>query len=363
MIRDETGEPTGVLKELAPELIRKVIPELPDDALLENMKRATARAHGLGLTGVHDIRLMGGKEGARALRTWQTLHNQKALQLRCHVALPGEMTEQAIALGLQTGLGDDRLRIGHLKFFADGGMGARTAWMTEKYLDAEFGMPLTPISEIEAAVTRADRAGLSCMVHGIGDRTNKELIRMFSRIEQAGQSRCAIPHRMEHLQMLLPEDLEQLGQLKNLVVSCQPNNLSLDISMIDQCAGTRGKYAYGLKSIWNTGLQMVLGSDAPVADPNPLAGIYSAVTRKRMDRTPEHGWYPEQSLSLDEAILGFTRLPAIASGMGDHLGSLANGKAADLVVLNKDPYHVDPDELADIQVDLTFFDGELVYER
>ncbi len=363
VVRDETGEPTGVLKELAPELIRKAIPELPDAELLENMKRATARAHGLGLTGIHDIRLMGGEEGARALRAWQTLHFQEALNLRCHVALPGEMTEQAIALGLQTGLGDDRLRIGHLKFFADGGMGARTAWMTEKYRDAEFGMPLTPISEIEAAITQADRAGLSCMVHGIGDRTNRELIQMFSRIEQAGQSRCVIPHRMEHLQMVLPEDLQCLSQLQNLVVSCQPNNLSLDINMIDQCAGSRGKYAYGLKSIWNTGLPMILGSDAPVADPNPLAGIYSAVTRKRMNRTPEQGWYPEQSLSLDEAIKGFTSLPAIASGMGDRLGSLANGKTADLVVLDKDPYQVDPDELADIQVDLTFFDGELVYER
>jgi predicted amidohydrolase YtcJ len=363
IVRDGAGFPTGVLKEMAPDLIRKVIPELPESRLLENMEKTISLAHGLGLTSIHDIRLMGGKEGAQSLKTWQTLHGAGKLKLRCHVSLPGEMTDQAIALGLQSGFGDDLLRIGYLKFFADGGMGARTAWMTEKYLDADYGMPLTPVEEIETAVMKADAAGLSCMVHAIGDRACKQIINLFLRVEQRNQSRCRLPHRMEHVQMILPEDLENLGKLKNLAVSCQPNNLSLDISMIDQCAGSRGLYAYNLKGILNTGIPLMLSSDAPVADPNPFAGIYSAVTRKRMNKTPEQGWYMEQALGVEEAVKGYTLTPAQVSGCGHILGSLAPGKLADMVVADQNIFEILPDEIAGTQVDMTIFNGKIVYER
>jgi predicted amidohydrolase YtcJ len=363
IVRTAGGVPTGVLKELAPNLIREVLVPLPESILVANMEKAMAHAHSLGLTGVHDIRLMGGAEGADALKIWQTLEGDKKLKLRCHVALPGEMTDEAISLGIQSGFGNDRLRLGHLKFFADGGMGARTGWLTEKYLDADYGMPLTPVKEIEAAVMKADRAGLACMVHAIGDRACREIIAMFARVEQQGQSRCKIPHRMEHLQMILPEDLERLSRLENLAVSCQPNNLSLDISMIDQCVGPRGKYAYNLKSILNTGVPMCLSSDAPVADPNPFAGIYSAVTRKRMDKTPEGGWYPEQALGVAEAVRAYTLTPAEASGCDHRLGSITPGKLADLVVTDQNIFEISPDTIAETKICLTLFDGKIVYER
>jgi hypothetical protein len=363
IVRDKQGIPTGVLKELAPNLIRAEIPPLPEATLLANMEKAMAHAHALGLTGVHDIRLMGGEEGACALKIWQTLEASGRLNLRCQVGLPGEMTDEAIALGLQSGFGNDRLKIGHLKFFADGGMGARTGWLTEKYLDADYGMPLTPVKEIESAVMKADRAGLACMVHAIGDRACREIIDLFDRVEQQGQSCCRIPHRMEHLQMILPEELQRLGRLKHLAVSCQPNNLSLDISMIDQCVGPRGKYAYNLKSILNTGVPMCLSSDAPVADPNPFAGIYSAVTRKRMNRTPDSGWYPEQALSVAEAVRAYTLTPAESAGCDHLVGSITPGKLADLVVTDQNIFEISPDAIADTKICLTLFDGKIVYER
>ncbi len=363
IVRTADGFPTGVLKELAPNLIREAVLPLPESTLLANMEKAMSHAHGLGLTSVHDIRLMGGGEGARALKIWQTLEASGRLTLRCHVALPGEMTDQAIGLGVQSGFGNDRLKLGHLKFFSDGGMGARTGWLTQKYLDADYGMPLTPVNQIEAAVMKADRAGLACMVHAIGDRACREIIAMFGRVEQQGQSRCKIPHRLEHLQMILPEDLEKLSRLKNLAVSCQPNNLSLDISMIDQCVGPRGKYAYTLKSILNTGVPMCLSSDAPVADPNPFAGIYSAVTRKRMNKTPEAGWYPEQALSVDEAVRAYTLTPAESAGCGQLLGSITPGKLADLVVADQNIFEIPLDAIAGTKVWLTLFDGKIVYER
>lgn len=361
IVRDASGSPTGVLKELAPNLVREALPELPEAELLVNMEKRMSQAHSLGLTGIHDIRLMGGKEGATALHVWQTLHARGKLNLRCHVSLPGEMTKQAVALGFHTGFGDELLRIGHLKFFADGGMGARTAWVTEKYLDADYGMALTPVEEIEAAVTLADRAGLSCMVHAVGDRACHEIIAMYGRVEALGKSRCNIPHRMEHVQMILPEDLKGLATLKNLAVSCQPANLSLDISMIDQCAGARGRYAYTLKNILNTGVPMMLSSDAPVADPNPFAGIYAAVNRKRMDKTPRQGWYMDQALDVAEAVKGYTLTPARASGCGHLLGSIFPGKLADMVVTDRNIFEIPSEAIIDTTVVMTLFNGQVVH--
>jgi predicted amidohydrolase YtcJ len=272
------------------------------------------------------------------------------------------MTDRAVDLGLITGFGDDCLRIGHLKFFADGGMGARTAWMTQKYLDAQYGMNLTPMENIESAVKKADSAGLSCMVHAVGDRAVQEVISMFERVEGRKESRCLVPHRIEHVQVILPQDLARLGLLGNVVVSCHPNNMSLDISMIDQCAGTHGQYAYNLKSIHDTGIPMMLGSDAPVADPSSLAGIYSAVTRKRMDKTPVPGWYREQRLGIEPAVRGYTSVPARVMGQGDRLGTLSAGKFADMVVLEQDPFDIEPEEIAGIKVGMTLSGGKIVYE-
>lgn len=361
IVRDATGSPTGVLKELAPNLVRDALPELPEAELLVNMERRIAQAHALGLTGVHDIRLMGGEEGATALHAWQTLHARGKLDIRCHVSLPGEMTKQAVALGFHTGFGDELLKIGHLKFFADGGMGARTAWVTEKYLDADHGMALTPVAEIEAAVTLADRAGISCMVHTVGDRACHEIIEMYARVEARGRTRCTIPHRMEHLQMILPRDLHKMESLKNLAVSCQPANLSLDISMIEQCAGKRSVHAYNLKNILNTGVPMMLSSDAPVADPNPFAGIYAAVNRRRMDKTPNQGWHMAQALTVAEAVKGYTLTPARASGCGDLLGSISPGKLADMVVVNGNIFEMPPEEILEAGVVMTIFNGRVVH--
>lgn len=361
--KDDSGIPTGVLRELAPNLIKNVIPEVSQKTLLENMEKAIFDANRLGLTSIHDIRLMGGVEGADALRTWQSLHHENKLKIRCHVALPGEITDQAVNLGLFTGFGDDILKTGYLKFFSDGGMGARTAWMLEKYLDAEFGIALTSVEEIEKAVTKADQTGLSTMVHAVGDRANREIIKMFQRVERKNQSRCRIPHRIEHMQMIMPEDLKRLSSMKNIAVACHPNNLSLDISLIDACAGPRAKYAYNLKSILKTGIPLMLGSDAPVADPNPFAGIYSAVTRKRMNKTPEKGWHMEQALSVDQAVKAYTITPAVVCGTDHALGSIAKGKLADMIVTDQNIFTIDPDKIADTKIDLTIFNGKIVYER
>jgi hypothetical protein len=361
--RDGNGVPTGVLRELAPNLVRQVVPEPTEEVLLQTMEQGFRLLHSLGITAIHDIRLMGGLDGAASLRAWQKLREQERLHIRCHVSLPGEMTDQAIALGLRTGMGDDLLRIGHLKFFADGGMGARTAWMNQPYLDAESGMPLTPVAELEEKIQRADGAGLSVMVHAIGTRANHEVVALLKRIRERGPFSARVPHRIEHVQMIEPADLEELAGLENVTASCQPNNLSLDISMVDQCVGERGRFTYMLKSILDSNIPLILSSDAPVCNPRPLSGIFSAVNRTRMNCTPVGGWHMEQALGVDEAVQGYTIAPAVAACQDHCLGSITQGKYADLTVLEQDIYAMDPLDIADVRVDLTVFNGRIVYSR
>jgi predicted amidohydrolase YtcJ len=259
--------------------------------------------------------------------------------------------------------------MGHLKFFADGGMGARTAWMIEPYLDADCGMPLVSPAELQAAIHKAEKAGLAVMVHAVGDRANRELVEIFERLKamRSDQMENAaafpnVPHRIEHVQMIRPEDLKRLSQLD--VTACvQPHNMLLDINMVDESIGPKGRWTYAFRNLLDAGIRVMFSSDSPVGDPSPLKGIHAAVTRRREDGTPQNGWYPELRISVAEAVWGYTMVPAIAHGLAGKLGSITPGKRADMIVLDRDIYQIDPMEIADVNVDLTIFNGDLVYQR
>ncbi len=365
--KDSAGRPTGILRELAPNLVKAVIPAPSADELVAAMRDGIAHLHTLGLTGLHDARLMGGLEGAAALKAWQLLNEKGELDLRCWVSLAGERIEEAIALGLRSGLGDERLRIGHLKYFADGGMGARTAWMLEPYLDAEYGMPLGSMAELSRNIAAAEKAGLAVMVHAIGDRANREVITTLeglAKLRKQTKERSfvppALPHRIEHTQMIRSEDIQRLAKLK--VAACvQPHNMILDINMIDESVGPRGRWTYAYKEMIDAGIPVLLSSDAPVCDPSPLVGIHAAVTRQRRDGTPAGGWYPEQRISVEDAVQGYTTVPAAFYGQSQEMGTLLPGKRADMAVLDRDIFQVDPMEIADARVEITIFDGRIVY--
>jgi len=366
--RDASGRPTGILRELAPNLIKAATHEPGDPGLYEAMLEGIPVLHSYGLTGLFDVRLMGGVEGAPALRSWQRLREEEKLDLRCWVSLPGERLDEIISLGLRTGFGDDRLRIGHLKYFMDGGMGARTAWMIDPYLDGGVGMPLCSAEALREAIIQADQAGLAVMVHAIGERANREVASVF---EAVNRSRAlndsgpttgpAVPHRVEHLQMIRPEDLSRMARL-GLVGCVQPHNMILDIHMIERSVGERGRWTYTYRSMLNAGIPLVFSSDAPVCDPRPLVGMHAAVTRQRWDGTPEGGWYPEERLSVEEAVRAYTTAPAEANGVSGELGSITPGKRADMVVLDRDIYTVNPMEIAETNVDMTIFDGRVVHK-
>lgn len=367
--KDSSGRPTGILRELAPNLVKAVIPAPSADELVTAMRDGIKYLHTLGLTGLHDARLMGGLEGAPALKAWQLLNEKGELDLRCWVSLAGERMEEAIALGLRTGLGDERLRIGHLKYFADGGMGARTAWMLEPYLDAEYGMPLGSMAELSRQIAAAEKAGLAVMVHAIGDRANREIITTLEELaklrSEATERSCAppvLPHRIEHTQMIRSEDIQRLAKLK--VAACvQPHNMILDINMIEESVGPRGRWTYAYKEMIDAGIPVLFSSDAPVCDPSPLVGIHAAVTRQRRDGTPAGGWYPEQRISVEDAVQGYTTVPAAFYGQSREMGTLTPGKRADMTILDKDIFQVDPMEIADARVEMTIFDGRIVYRH
>jgi predicted amidohydrolase YtcJ len=365
--KDSSGRPTGILRELAPNLVKAVIPPPSADELVAAMRDGITHLHTLGLTAVHDARLMGGLEGAPALKAWQLLNEKGELDLRCWVSLAGECLKEAIALGLRTGLGDERLRIGHVKYFADGGMGARTAWMLEPYLDAEYGMPLGSMAELSRNIAAAEKAGLAVMVHAIGDRANREVItaleglaKLRSETKERSFVPPLLPHRIEHTQMIRSEDIQRLAKLK--VAACvQPHNMILDINMIDESVGPRGRWTYAYKEMIDAGIPVLFSSDAPVCDPSPLVGIHAAVTRQRRDGTPAGGWYPEQRISVEDAVQGYTSVPAAFYGQSRVLGTLTPGKKADMAVLDRDIFQVDPMEIADTRVEMTIFDGRIVY--
>ncbi len=365
--READGRPSGILRERAIDRLKDALPapDLPET--MTAMADGQAEIHRLGITGIHDMRLMGGHEGADALSAWQVLEQQGRLALRCWVSIPGERLNEAVALGLRSGFGGERLRIGPVKFFADGGMGARTAWMLEPYLDADHGMPLTPVDELRSAVEKAGRAGLAVAIHAVGDRANREVVEIFDCVLRDRGSvhaglRPAVCHRVEHLQMMRPGDISRLARLP--VAACvQPANLPLDIDMIEDAVGRRAQFTYAFRDMFDAGLAVCFSSDCPVCDPDPLLGIHAAVTRRRPDGTPPEGWYAPQKIDVAAAVRAYTRTPAQICGCDDALGSIRPGKKADLVVLDHDIYCIDPQEILHTRVEMTVFDGKIVYRR
>jgi len=211
---------------------------------------------------------------------------------------------------------------------------------------------------------KAAQVGLGMTVHAIGDRANHEVLNAYEQLRSYEKENGlpALRHRIEHVQVLHPDDLARLGKL-NIIASMQPIHATSDMLMADAFWGERSQYAYAMRTQLDNGARLALGSDAPVESPNPFWGLHAAVTRRRADGSPSaDGWYPEQKLTLAEAVEGYTLGPAYAAGMEDRLGRLAPNHLADLIVLEKDPFTCEPDELLSMQSSATMVAGEWVWQ-
>ena len=356
IVRDALGQPTGILLEEAISLVDPLIPQPTLEAIVEAMHRALAVANRAGLTGVHDM------DGPSAFRAEQILRKSGMLSLRITKSIAFDYLDEAIALGLRSGFGDDWLRIGPVKIFADGALGPRTAWMIEGYDSApeETGISVNDPETILEGVRRANAAGLACATHAIGDRAVRQVIDIYATLSPENKER-GLRNRIEHVQLVHPADQDRLAR-HGIIASMQPIHATSDMLMADRHWGKRCAGAYALKTMLEHGTVLALGSDCPVEVIDPLVGIHAAVTRRRVDGSPgPDGWRPEQRLTVEEAVRGFSWGPAYAAGMEDRLGSLTVGKLADMTILQEDIFSIDPMEIPYIPVLGTLVGGRFAW--
>ena len=358
--RDTKGNPTGVLLESAMGLVDSVIPEPTSDAIANAIEKAQSILWKMGLTGMHDF------DRRDSFMALQRLHAQGKLKLRVLKNLPVDLLDQAFELGLRSGFGDDMLRIGNVKAFMDGALGPHTAAMFQPYIGEEENRGILNMDgeELFEHGRKAAQVGLGMTVHAIGDRANHEVLDAYEQL-RAYEKENSLPHlrhRIEHVQVLHPDDAARLGKL-NIIASMQPIHATSDMLMADAFWGERSRLAYALKTQLDFGARLALGSDAPVEVPNPFLGLHAAVTRRRADGSPSaDGWYAEQKLTIAEAWEGYTLGPAYAAYMDDRLGRLAPNHLADLIVLEKDPFTCDPNDLLTLESSATMVNGEWVWQ-
>lgn len=361
--RDADGQPNGLLSEWsALALIEPYIPQPDEDTLARWLLEAQTEAHRLGLTGLQDQRIE--REGRETWRLLQRLRREGTLTLRVQTNLAADFVPEAAALGLQAGFGDDRLWIGHAKAFADGTMGSRTAHMLAPFEGepGNTGVVVTPAGELYQLITAAGEAGFPLSVHAIGDRAVREVLDVMGEWTATHGSRISLPmpHRIEHVQVAHPDDLPRLAPL-GVVASVQPVHLMTDWRTADRVWGGRARTAYAFRTLLDCGTALALGSDAPVAPLDPLLGIYAAVTRQDAGGEPAGGWYPEQRLTVAEAIHGYTMGPAHVSGKADRLGSITPGKYADFTILSRNLFDIPTEEIPTAKPSMTIAGGQVVY--
>jgi predicted amidohydrolase YtcJ len=338
--RDEGGEPTGVLRENAAWRFRDRFVLATEEESLTAMREALRVANARGVTALHD---KDGGVGAPAF--WQRLLGAGELTVRVWQSLPAERVEHLAELGLSSPLGDGLLRIGYLKVFLDGTLGSRTA----RLLDGS-GVEITSRADFIELVRTAARSGWPVAVHAIGDQANRDALDAFAATRDEWYPRGLRP-RIEHAQLLAWEDVPRFAEL-GVAASVQFSHAPSDRDLADRYWAGMTDRTYPFRSLWEAGAVVANGSDAPIEDLDPLAGIRAGARRD---------WHPEQRLSVEQALEATTVTPAWLAGEERRRGKLLPGYLADLVVLDRDPVASPLEELQDVQVVATMLGGRWVH--
>jgi predicted amidohydrolase YtcJ len=355
--RDSRGEPTGILFESAMDLVASVIPKPSETDLTNAISHAQDQLNRYGITGIHDF------DSMDCFNSLENLLEDDQLNLRVIKNIPFEFLDEALRLSIHSGFGDPLLKFGAVKLFADGALGPKTASMLKPYESPtdDYGMLLLSEDEILEIGIKALAGKLPLAIHAIGDRANREVINALVKLIQLGMtgSKKSVRHRIEHLQVIAPSDLELLRG-SGIIASMQPIHMISDQKMADRNWGKRSEFSYAWKSIADTGTILAFGSDAPVESPNPFAAIYAAVTRLPNGLSDPDGWYPEQRITLEEALLGYTEGPAYATNQEYFVGKLVDGYFADLIVFEEDPYLIPQQRLPELRTSATMVAGKWV---
>ena len=347
--RDAVGRATGILRESAT-LAGEHLMTLHSGDLTDQLRVAQQRLLAVGLTGVHCF------DGEDARAAYETLRAAGELAIRVHKSVPLTALDQAIDEGRRTGDGDAWLSTGPVKVFSDGALGSHTCHMGEPFPGGGHGMEVISVPDLVDVVVRATRAGLGVATHAIGDEANHRVLTAYAEARRlAGPP--AVRHRVEHTQHLRPGDVARLAAL-DVVASMQPTHCTSDIRLVERLLAGRDLRSYAWASLLRAGALVALGSDAPVEEPDPMAGIQAAVTRQEPETGhPAGGFEPHERLTIDQAVHGFTVAPARAAGLAAPMGTLRPGAPADLVAWSGDPWRVPATELGALRALTTAVGG------
>ena len=362
IVRDpNTGEPTGILKDGAQGLVYRVIPGQTEAERDEALKASLAEAARVGVTSIQDITPWEDYEAYKRAR------NAGRLTVRVYARTPmSQWKRQADAVARQ-GAGDDWLRLGGLKAFMDGSLGSTTALFFEPFTDTPSTSGLMvddniPEGKLKQNIKEADKAGLQCSIHAIGDKANNILLNYFEEAAKENGPRDR-RFRIEHAQHLIPSDISRFAKL-GVIASMQPYHAIDDGRWAEKRIGpVRVKTTYAFRSLLDAGATLVFGSDWFVAPLSPVLGIHAAVTRQTIDGRNPQGWVPEQKVSVEEAVRAYTTACAYAEFGERNKGSLEVGKLADVVVLSQDIFRIKPDEIQKTTVVYTIVGGKVVHGK
>jgi predicted amidohydrolase YtcJ len=366
IVRDAQGNPTGVLKDAAKDLVDRVIPPLSHDQRLRAMRRALEYAASLGVTSVQHMNNDGSKDSFIDIRAYGELLQSGELTTRVYVAPAISDWEDQAKIGIRHAFGSSFLRIGALKSFADGSLGSRTAYFFDPYTDDPtssglLGKQMQPLSRIRDWMTQADAAGLQLCTHAIGDRAISTVLDLYTDVVKANRG-MERRFRIEHAQHMAAKDFARFAQL-DVIASVQPYQAIDDGRWAEARIGhDRASRTYAFRTFLNHGVHLAFGTDWDVAPLNPLLTVYAAVTRATLDGKNPNGWFPEQKLTVEEAVEAYTMGSAYAEFQEREKGSITPGKLADVVLLSDDIFSIDPVKIRDVKVLKTIVGGRLVWD-
>jgi predicted amidohydrolase YtcJ len=350
IFHDADGELSGMLQENANNLMDAVVPPPTDDEMLEAARIGQREAWKRGLVGFENLDAF---RERHALGAFQRLHANGELGLRATIGLPRARLDEAIALGLRTGFGDEWLRVGHLKIFTDGALGSQTAALEEPYDGSQDRGILTIEPEtLTQEVARAAGAGIAVAIHAIGDRAVRVALDAIAPTRRIAPE---LRQKIEHVQLVRADDLGRFAEL-GVIASMQPIHATSDRDLADRYWGpARTKRAYPWRTLLASGAVLAFGSDSPVEPIDPMLGIHAAVARRRPGDAD--AWTPEQRLSLDEALAGYAAGTAYALGRERDAGTLAVGMLCDATIVEQDLARIDEASLAEVRVTGTVTGG------
>ncbi len=360
--RDAQGNPTGIMKDAALDLVAKSIPDYTHEQMTSAIKGALAHAASVGVTSVQVM-----NPDYAEIAVYAELRERKELTTRIYAApLITQGVDDQAKLGIRHAFGDSYLRIGAVKAYADGSLGSRTAYFFEPFSDEPGNRGLLsdemhPISLMRDRMMKADAAGLQICTHAIGDAGISAILDIYSEIENA-HGPADRRWRIEHTQHMAAKDFDRMAKL-HVIASVQPYHAIDDGRWAEARIGhDRASRTYAFRTFLDHGVRLAFGTDWDVAPLNPLLGLYAAVTRETLDGKNPQGWFPEQKLTVAEAVEAYTLGSAYAEFQEKEKGSITVGKLADMVLLDGDIFTIPPDKIRDVKVLKTFVGGKLVWD-